>query len=119
MPMTTKTEAILAVVRAIPPGQTCAYGEVARRAGLPRAARLVARVLAACDDPRTPWHRVVRADGCIGFPQGSEGFEAQVARLRSEGLVVRAGRVRGASPRETVDALVWAPVADQPKARSR
>ena len=41
---------ILAAVRAIPRGQVAGYGEVARRAGLPGRARLVARVLAANDD---------------------------------------------------------------------
>ena len=42
---------ILAAVRAIAPGDVAGYGEVARRAGLPGRARLVARILSAGDEP--------------------------------------------------------------------
>ncbi|TBR13410.1 MAG: MGMT family protein, partial [Lysobacter sp.] len=62
-------------IRAIPAGEVVAYGEVARRAGLPGRARLVARVLGQASDDGLPWHRVVRADGRIAFPAGSPGFE--------------------------------------------
>lgn len=54
---------ILQVVRAIAVGEVAGYGDVARRAGLPGRARLVARVLSGNDDPQLPWHRVVRSDG--------------------------------------------------------
>lgn len=87
---------ILAAVRAIPLGEVASYGEVARRAGLPRRARLAARVLASNTDPHLPWHRVLRADGRIAFPQGSEGFREQAQRLRGEGVAVVNGRVRQA-----------------------
>ena len=74
---------ILAAVRAIPRGQVAGYGEVARRAGLPGRARLAARVLSNNTDPKLPWHRVLRADGRIAFPAGSEGFREQGRRLRA------------------------------------
>ncbi len=45
---------ILQVVRAIAVGEVAGYGDVARRAGLPGRARLVARVLSGNDDPRCP-----------------------------------------------------------------
>ncbi len=99
---------ILAAVRAIARGQVAGYGEVARRAGLPGRARLAAKVLSSNTDPAVPWHRVLRSDGRIAFPEGSSGFLEQARRLRSEGVVVRNGRVR--MPRRDVDLdeAVWA-----------
>ena len=85
---TDDAERILAAVRAIPRGEVSSYGEVARRAGLPRRARLAARVLSGNTDPGLPWHRVLRADGRIAFPEGSEGFREQAQRLRAEGVRV-------------------------------
>jgi methylated-DNA-protein-cysteine methyltransferase-like protein len=104
---------ILAAVRAIPAGEVAGYGEVARRAGLPGRARLVARILSAGDVPGLPWHRVLRSDGRIAFPEGSEGFDEQVQRLRAEGVRVEAGRVRGQRAAPTLDEMLWAPPAGQ------
>ncbi len=83
--------------------------EVARRAGLPGRARLVARLLSAGDVPGLPWHRVLRSDGRVAFPEGSEGFDEQVQRLRAEGVRVEAGRVRGQRAAATLDEMLWAP----------
>lgn len=102
-------ERILAAVRAIPQGQVAGYGEVARRAGLPGRARMVARLLGNNEDDGLPWHRVLRSDGRIAFPQGSEGFAEQSARLRGEGVVVENGRVRGLRAAPTLDEQVWGP----------
>jgi methylated-DNA-protein-cysteine methyltransferase-like protein len=99
---------ILAAVRAIPAGRVASYGEVARRAGLPRRARLVARVLSNNEDPDLPWHRVLRADGRIAFPPGSRGFREQGRRLRAEGVKVEKGKVKLAAP-DNLDALLWGP----------
>ena len=100
---------ILAAVKAIAPGEVAGYGEVARRAGLPGRARLVARILSAGDVPGLPWHRVLRSDGRIAFPPGSEGFDEQVQRLRAEGVDVANGRVRGVRATATVDEMLWGP----------
>lgn len=117
MTMTASAKAILAVIRRIPAGEVRGYGEVAREAGFPRGARLVARVLRENDDPGLPWHRVLRSDGRIAMPADSEGHAEQAARLRAEGVVVEDGRVRtarrGAAP--TLDALLWAPPAIMPR----
>ena len=100
---------ILAAVRAIPRGQVASYGEVARRAGLPRRARLAARVLSQNTDPGLPWHRVLRADGRIAFAEGSAGFREQAQRLRAEGVAVVNGRVRIPTRRGSdLDAELWA-----------
>jgi len=102
---------ILAAVKAIAPGEVAGYGEVARRAGLPGRARLVARVLSAGDEPGLPWHRVLRSDGRIAFPAGSPEFDEQVQRLRAEGVVVESGRVRGQRAAASLDEILWAPTA--------
>jgi len=102
---------ILAAVRAIAQGEVAGYGEVARRAGLPGRARLVARVLSGGDEPGLPWHRVLRSDGRIAFPQGSAAFEEQVRRLRAEGVTVESGRVRGQRAAASLDEILWAPPA--------
>ncbi|MCI2260182.1 MGMT family protein [Xanthomonas indica] len=110
---TTTAEAharILATIQAIPPGQVRGYGEVAMLAGLPGRARLVARLLGSNSDAALPWHRVLRSDGRIAFPEGSRGYREQCQRLRAEGVVVQGGRVkRRASPARDLDAEVWGP----------
>ena len=106
--MQTDTAArILAAIRAIPRGQVAGYGEVARRAGLPGRARMVARLLSHNDDPRLPWHRVLRSNGRIAFPPDSPQFAEQIQRLRAEGVRVEGGRVRGMRAAATVDEQVW------------
>ena len=98
---------ILAAVRAIPRGQVAGYGQVAQRAGLPGRARLAARVLSENTDPKLPWHRVLRSDGRIAFPEGSKNFREQSQRLRAEGVVVSNGRVRMPSREHSLDAMIW------------
>lgn len=103
-----RRQRILAEVRAVPPGQVASYGAIARRAGFPRCARLVARLLATSEIPDLPWHRILRSDGRIAFPAGSDGFKQQCARLRAEGVKVHAGRVRveqGAN--QWLDQVLW------------
>ena len=102
-------ERILAAIRAIPKGEVAGYGEVARRAGLPGRARLVARLLSQNEDRKLPWHRVLRSDGRIAFPEGSEGWREQSVRLRSEGVIVENGRVRGQRAAASLDQLLWEP----------
>lgn len=101
-------ERIIAAIRAIPRGEVAGYGHVAQRAGLPGRARMVARLLAHNDDPGLPWHRVLRSDGRIAFPEGSKGWREQSQRLRSEGVRVENGRVRMAKA-ATLDEQVWGP----------
>jgi methylated-DNA-protein-cysteine methyltransferase-like protein len=79
-------EAVRAVVRDLGRGQVVSYGEVARRAGHPRAARAVGNVLAS--NLGLPWWRVVRANGELAAHSGVE----QARRLRREGISVRDGR---------------------------
>ncbi len=109
----SSADRILAAIRAIPAGQVAGYGHVARRAGLPGRARLVARVLRDNTDPELPWHRVLRSDGRIAFPPDSAGFTEQTQRLRAEGVDVRDGRVRISDSVKDLDgdldAALWRP----------
>ena len=100
-------ERILAAVRAIPRGQVAGYGDVARRAGLPGRARLAAKVLSGNTDPALPWHRVLRSDGRIAFPEGSRGYREQSQRLRAEGVKVERGRVHMPKVEPDLDAEIW------------
>ncbi len=61
------TRAALEAVCEIPYGETAGYGEVAARAGSPRASRAVGTACATTPFSLVvPVHRVVRADGSIG-----------------------------------------------------
>jgi len=86
--------AIVGVVRKIPRGRVTTYGSVAARAGLPRQARLVGKVLAGLpQDSGVPWQRVVAAGGRIAFPAGSPARGRQISRLRADGIDAARGRV--------------------------
>ncbi len=110
---------ILAAVRAIPTGQAASYGEVARRAGLPGRARLVARVLAQNEDPGLPWHRVLRADGRIAFPVDSANHAEQLRRLRAEGVEPGPALRHTRADAGDLDRLLWAPPTQRPAPRRR
>src|SRR4029079_12012177 len=57
---------VLNVLRRIPPGKVLTYGDVARFAGKPRAARAVGNIMRAANAPGLPYHRVIAAGGRIG-----------------------------------------------------
>ena len=78
----SRTARILARVRAIPEGFVRTYGDID-----PGAPRMVGAVLAALAQDDVPWHRVVRSNGTV-----AKG-EAQLLRLREEGVPIRGGRV--------------------------
>ena len=62
------TEAVRRAVRGIPYGSTASYGEIARRAGSPRAARAVGSAMARNPAPLViPCHRVVASSGIGSF----------------------------------------------------
>ena len=89
---------VLAVVRRIPAGRVSTYGDVARLAGRPRAARAVGNVMRGCRVPGVPCHRVVAAGGRLGGYGGSEALKAALLlaeRVRLRGRrVLDFGRVR-------------------------
>lgn len=76
-------------IRAIPKGKVSTYGGVARAAGFPRAARLVARIL--CRGFELPWQRVLGAGGEIKL-RGDYAIEQRL-RLEAEGVHFRGRKV--------------------------
>lgn len=82
------------VVMLIPPGKVSSYGDVARYAGMPGAARRVGRALRGLpEDTGIPWHRVINAQGKLVVPGGSAAQDRQRARLVSEGIRFRSNTV--------------------------
>ncbi len=90
---TTFTRRVLAAARRIPPGRVATYGDLARLAGKPRAARAVGNIMRAGNAAGVPYHRVIAAGGRLGGYGGNEAVKAGL--LRAEGLTVVRGRVRG------------------------
>lgn len=83
---------VLSAVRRVPPGRVTTYGDVARAAGAPRAARAVGNIMRTARVPGVPYHRVIAAGGRLGGYGGSEGLKR--ALLAAEGVVVSGTRVR-------------------------
>jgi len=82
------------VVKGIPAGHVLTYGEVARLAGMSRAARRVSQAMRrAPREMKLPWHRVVNAQGKISFPDDSTGYRRQKDRLENEGVVFLNGKI--------------------------
>lgn len=103
-------KAVWQVVQGIPRGHVLTYGEVARLAGMSRAARRVSQAMRrAPREMKLPWHRVVNAQGKISFSEDSTGYRQQKELLKAEGVIFLNGKIdldrfgyRGA-----LDHLLW------------
>lgn len=77
------------VARAIPPGQTLTYGEVAERLDSPGAARAVGQALGQNPFPIiVPCHRVLGAGGKVGGFSAPGGTTTKMRMLTIEGAKV-------------------------------
>lgn len=75
--------AVCAAMSAIPYGETCTYGDIAKALGVP--AQAVGQACGGNPIPVIiPCHRVMGAKGLTGF-SGAGGVETKVALLRHEG----------------------------------
>lgn len=83
---------MLTVVSRIPPGRVTTYGDVARLAGRPGAARAVGNIMARATRPGLPYHRVLAAGGALG---GYSELAIKRALLAAEGIEVGLRRIRG------------------------
>ena len=77
-----------AIVRAVPRGHVVTYGQLARLAGRPHAAREVGWI-AHVGGQGIPWQRVVDRFGGLASGYGG-GRAGQQAALRRDGIAVRA-----------------------------
>ena len=84
-------ELVSRVVRNIPQGRVVSYGEVAEKAGFPRAARAVGTVMKNNLDPNVPCHRIICADERVG--DYNRGRNKKVKLLIEEGVQIISGRV--------------------------
>jgi len=82
---------VLMAVSRIPAGRVATYGDIARLAGRPLAARAVGRIVATASRRGLPYHRVIAAGGALGG-YGS-AIEMKAALLRAEGTLTRGRRV--------------------------
>lgn len=74
-------------VRAVPAGRVASYGDVARLAGRPGAARAVGRTLRGLPDGvDVPWWRVINGRGEITIPRSAHAAGLQRALLEDEGV---------------------------------
>ena len=81
------------VIALIPRGRVSTYGEVARQAGMPGAARRVGGALRHLPAGTTiPWHRVINAQGRIAIPENSASRYTQRDRLKAEGVAFNANK---------------------------
>ena len=60
-------EKVIALVKKISKGNVCTYGEVARQAGRPLAARAVGAIMRANKDINVPCHRVIGKSNLGGY----------------------------------------------------
>lgn len=76
----------------VPVGRVITYGDVARLAGRPRAARAVGNIMRDGRHPALPYHRVIAAGGQLG---GYSSLALKRSLLAAEGLRATRTRVVG------------------------
>ena len=90
--MTEFEKRLVLEIIALKPGEIVSYGDIADRAGKPRASRSVGRLLSNTT-LSLPWWRVVRSDGSLLRTHQ----RTQTQKLVNEGVVVE-GRFVKSSP---------------------
>ena len=83
----TSTKKVYDLLNKIPRGRVTTYGEIARKLET-KGFRAIGQIVGKNPDaPRTPCHRVVKADGDIsGY---AHGVDKKIALLRGEGIEVQ------------------------------
>lgn len=85
---------VLEIIRRIPFGKICSYGQIADVCGAPHAARAVGGALAANPIPVIiPCHRVVAANGCLTGFSAPGGKNSKLVMLAMEGIEFKGMRV--------------------------
>jgi O-6-methylguanine DNA methyltransferase len=90
----TFKEKVYEITRKIPRGYVATYGQVAKLAGKPKAARAVGLFMKTNPHaPVIPCHRVVGADGSLVGYSGEGGLLAKKKMLLAEGVVFLKNRI--------------------------
>lgn len=80
--------------RSIPKGKVATYGQLARLAGHPKAARAVGGFMRTNPDvPAMPCHRVVASDGSLTGYSAGAGILTKKMMLEDEGVVFKGDKV--------------------------
>lgn len=80
--------------RKIPEGKVATYGQLARLAGKPKAARAVGMYMRLNSDaPHTPCHRVVASNGSLTGYSGNGGLMAKKKMLLQEGVFFHKAKI--------------------------
>jgi methylated-DNA-protein-cysteine methyltransferase-like protein len=83
------------VLSKIPSGRLVTYGQLAKMAGYPGAARAVGALLKQFPEgTQLPWHRVVAAGGRLSLPVNTPSGDEQRRRLTAEGVLISQDRVK-------------------------
>ncbi|MFA9289326.1 MAG: MGMT family protein [Weeksellaceae bacterium] len=94
MKKTVFTEKVYDLCRMIPRGKVATYGQLAKLAGSPGAARAVGMTMRNNPDaPQTPCHRVVASDGSLTGYSGGKGLSTKYQMLIEEGIVFKGEKV--------------------------
>lgn len=87
-------ENVYKICRSIPKGKVATYGQIARLAGKPKAARAVGVFMKNNPDaPIVPCHRVVASDGKLTGYSGTGGIAQKKKMLLKEGVCFKNNRV--------------------------
>lgn len=90
----TFRDKVYSITNRIPKGKVATYGQLARLAGNPKAARAVGMCMRSNPNaPRTPCHRVVAADGGLTGYSGTGGIAGKREMLLSEGVYFKGENV--------------------------
>ena len=80
-------EKVYTILRTVPKGKVVTYGQLAKMAGSPKAARAVGLCMKTNPDaPRTPCHRVVASDGSLHGYSAGNGIPTKKKMLLDEGV---------------------------------
>jgi len=87
-------ERVYKITADIPQGKVATYGQIARLAGSPGAARAVGSLMKTNPfAPRVPCHRVVAADGSLTGFSAAGGIIKKKSMLEGEGVFFVKGKV--------------------------
>lgn len=85
---------IYELCRSIPKGKVATYGQLAKLAGKPKAARAVGMFMCLnADAPHTPCHRVVASNGNLTGYSGNGGLVLKKKMLEKEGVIFKGSHV--------------------------